>query len=398
MNVANNNCGQMLSDSSESSEPPRAQAGAVFGKKDKGKKADTKKKNTATEGSKRVKKEKKKDDGEAAKGDPTNKTNMTPAPPQTHPIVEQWVLRALDVGVDKLREEFRGLAKYTRPDMTQVMFNANQSPDIAITKNRYQDVPCQDQSAVKLDQPSPCNYIHANYVGCPMIPEKRFICAQGPLDQTIDEFWWMVIQNKVEQIVMLCKTVEMGKLKCAQYWPAAQGEKLTLKSGCVVENVSGSKPMERDPEIQITMLNLTYSGGQTMSVRHLQWTEWPDRGVPPCKLTSLELLSAIRGSKVPIVVHCSAGIGRTGTIVAIEYILEKIAENKPCPPMPELVKALRDQRAFSIQNDVQYLFIHRVMLNYFLEKYKEKYAALLTAENVAKYDKFIKDYNAAVGQ
>lgn len=66
--------------------------------------------------------------------------------------------------------------------------------------------------------------------------------------------------------------------------------------------------------------------------------------------------------------------------------------------MPELVKALRDQRAFSIQNDVQYLFIHRVMLNYFLEKYKEKYAALLTAENVAKYDKFIKDYNAAVGQ
>ncbi|ULT99788.1 hypothetical protein L3Y34_000817 [Caenorhabditis briggsae] len=119
----------------------------------------------------------------------------------------------------------------------------------------------------------------------------------------------MVIQNKVEQIVMLCKTVETGKLKCAQYWPGAQGEKKEFKSGVVVENMSGTK---------------------------------------------------------------------TGTIVAIEYILEKIAENKQCPPMPDLVKQLRDQRAYSIQNDLQYLYIHRVMLNYFLDKYKEKYASLLT--------------------
>lgn len=378
---------------------PRAQAGAVLGmlKKDKGKKgaaAETgnKKKGTATEGSKRVKKEKKKDDA-----DPTNKTNMTPAPQQAHPIVEQWVLRALDCGVEKLREEFRSLAKYTRPDMSQNTFNANHSPDIKISKNRYQDVPCQDQCIVKLEPPSPCNYVHANFVGCPMYPDKRFICCQGPLDHTVEEFWWMIVQNKVEQVVMLCKTIEMGKLKCAQYWPVAQGERRDFPSGLSVENVSGTKPMERDGEIQITMLNVTFSG-QTMPVRHLHWTDWPDRGVPPCKLTSLELLSAVRGSRVPIVVHCSAGIGRTGTIVAIEYILEKIAENKQCPPMPDLVKQIRDQRAFSIQNDVQYLYIHRVMLNYFLEKYKEKYASILTQENVAKYEKFVKDYNAAVGQ
>ncbi|PIC42833.1 hypothetical protein B9Z55_009779 [Caenorhabditis nigoni] len=386
-----------LASMSDDEDPPRAQAGAVLGlgKKDKGKKvvAEGKKKNGGTEGSRRIKKEKKKEET----GDATNKTNMTPAPPQAHPIVQEWVLRALEMGVEKLREEFRVLAKYTRSDMTQTVFNANHSTDINVTKNRYQDVPCQDQCIVKLDPPSPCTYIHANYVGCPMYPEKRFICCQGPLDHTCEEFWWMVIQNKVEQIVMLCKTIETGKLKCAQYWPAAQGEKKEFKTGVVVENVSGTKPMERDGEIQVTMLNVSFSG-QTMSVRHLHWTDWPDRGVPPCKLTSLELLSAVRGSRVPIVVHCSAGIGRTGTIVAIEYILEKIAENKQCPPMPDLVKQLRDQRAYSIQNDLQYLYIHRVMLNYFLDKYKEKYASLLTPENVAKYEKFVKDYNAAVGQ
>lgn len=398
------NANSKLATSSDDDENvPRAQAGAVLGiggAKNKGKKAPEgdkgKKKSTATEGSKRVKKAKKEE------GDPTNKSIApTPAAPaQAHPFVEQWVTRALDTGVESLREEFRGsLAKYVRNDMTQVVSNANFNTNMSISKNRYQDVPCQDQNIVRLESPpAPSNYVHANFVGCPMVPDKRFICCQGPLDHTCEEFWWMVIQNKVEHIVMLCKTIETGKIKCSQYWPAAQGEKKEFKTGLVVENVSGTKPLERDGEIQVTMLNVSFGAGQTMSVRHLHWTDWPDRGVPPCKLTSLELLSAVRGSRVPIVVHCSAGIGRTGTIVAIEYILEKIAENKQCPPMPDLVKNIRDQRAYSIQNDVQYLYIHRVMLHYFLEKYKEKNASLLTPDNVAKYEKFIKDYNSAVGQ
>ncbi|ULT99787.1 hypothetical protein L3Y34_000816 [Caenorhabditis briggsae] len=162
-------------------EAPRAQAGMVLGIK-KGKKgtatteAPPPAKKKGADGSRRIKKEKKK----VEEADPTNKTNMTPAPPQAHPIVQEWVLRALDFGVEKLREEFRGLAKYVRSDMTQNVFNSNHSTDINITKNRYQDVPCQDQCIVKLEPPSPSTYIHANYVGCPMYPEKRFICCQGP--------------------------------------------------------------------------------------------------------------------------------------------------------------------------------------------------------------------------
>ncbi|CAI2301196.1 unnamed protein product [Caenorhabditis sp. 36 PRJEB53466] len=378
------------SDSRESFELDRAAAGVDYkkGKKEKKTAGEARKKNTATEGSRRVKRE---------KAEPTGKTQISAAPSQGHPIVEQWVQRALDAGVEKLREEFRQLAKYVRENMTKTAFDASQTPDMTTTKNRYQDVPCQDHCIVKLVPPAPTSYIHANFVGCPMLPDRRFICTQGPLDQTVDEFWFMILQEKVEQIVMLCKTIETGKYKCAQYWPAKAGEKLVTSSKITIENLSGPSPMDRDPEITISQLTVTFQD-RTHSVRHLHWTDWPDRGVPPCKLTSLELLSAVRGSKVPIVVHCSAGIGRTGTIVAIEYILERIAEGKQLEVMPELVKQLRDQRAYSIQNDLQYLYIHRVMLNYFLEKYKEKYAAILTHDNIAKYDKFIKDYNVVVGQ
>ncbi|KAF1757301.1 hypothetical protein GCK72_013756 [Caenorhabditis remanei] len=207
----------------------------------------------------------------------------------------------------------------------------------------------------------------------------------------------MVVQQKVEEIIMLCKTIETGKYKCAQYWPLNPKEKREFKNGITVENMNGTVPLARDPDIHCTDLLVT-NCGQSMKVRHLHWSEWPDRGVPPCKLTSMELLSTVRGSKLPVIVHCSAGIGRTGTIVAIEYILEKILENKSVPPMPELFKGLRDQRAYSIQTDLQYLYIHRVMLSYFLDKYRDRYSALLHPENAQKYEKFIKDYNLATGQ
>ncbi|KAK6735477.1 hypothetical protein RB195_018595 [Necator americanus] len=108
-----------------------------------------------------------------------------------------------------------------------------------------------------------------------------------------------------------------------------------------------------------------------------------------------ELLSRVRGTTKPIVVHCSAGIGRTGTIVAIEYILERMQAGHECAAMNDLLKELRNQRAYTIQNDLQYLYIHRVMLCYFLEKHRNRYEAILTEENKAKYKKFVEDYNMA---
>uniref|UniRef100_A0A914PJI1 Uncharacterized protein n=1 Tax=Panagrolaimus davidi TaxID=227884 RepID=A0A914PJI1_9BILA len=104
------------------------------------------------------------------------------------------------------------------------------------------------------------------------------------------------------------------------------------------------------------------------------------------------LLSHVRGTKKPIVVHCSAGIGRTGSIVAIEFILERLQSGLPCEAMDEILKELRSQRPYSIQTDLQYLYVHRVMLFYFFEKYK---VAVASDEIQAKYKKFVEEYDKA---
>ncbi|MFH4981040.1 hypothetical protein AB6A40_007749 [Gnathostoma spinigerum] len=128
-------------------------------------------------------------------------------------------------------------------------------------------------------------------------------------------------------------------------------------------------------------------------VRHFHWTDWPDRGVPPCRLTAMVILSHVRGTKKPITVHCSAGIGRTGAVVAIEFISERLQTGHSCEAMDEILKELRNYRPYSIQTDSQYLYVHRVMLFYFVEKYK---IGSNMEDFMAMYRRFVDDYNRLV--
>ncbi|WKX93822.1 hypothetical protein Q1695_011244 [Nippostrongylus brasiliensis] len=318
------------------------------------------------------------------------------SPPPVVPEVQKWVQRALDMGVEALRQEYRGLARYTLPEMTVDAFKANQE----FGRNRYQDVPCQDQHRVILKwHTAATEYIHANFVGTPVSP-RRFILTQGPLDGTVNEFWQMVLQEEAETIIMLCNCIETGKNKCAPYWPDRTGDTRRFNGGEVV-NTQTRVLSPEELTVQVCILNVKFTkadgSSDTREIRHYQWLDWPDRGVPPCKLTSMELLSRVRGTSKPIVVHCSAGIGRTGTIVAIEYILERMQAGHECAAMNDLLKELRNQRAYTIQNDLQYLYIHRVMLCYFLEKHRVRYEAILTDENKAKYKKFVEEYNQVTG-
>ncbi|EYB85754.1 hypothetical protein Y032_0291g1557 [Ancylostoma ceylanicum] len=263
---------------------------------------------------------------------------------------------------------------------------------------RYQDVPCQDQHRVVLKwHCAATDYIHANYVGTP-VSAKRFILTQGPLDGTVNEFWQMVLQEEAETILMLCNCIETGKNKCSPYWPDKTGDTRQFNGG-EVSNVQTRVLSPEELTVMVCILNVKFSRADgsmdSREIRHYQWQDWPDRGVPPCRLTSMELLSRVRGTSKPIVVHCSAGIGRTGTIVAIEYILERMQAGHECAAMNDLLKELRNQRAYTIQNDLQYLYIHRVMLCYFLEKHRNRYEAILTDENKAKYKKFVEEYNMA---
>ncbi|KAK6041025.1 Protein-tyrosine phosphatase [Cooperia oncophora] len=314
-----------------------------------------------------------------------------PGAPVPGAPVQKWVQRALDMGVDALRAEYRSLARYTLPEMTVDAFRANQE---------YQDVPCQDQHRVVLKwHRAATDYIHANYVGTP-VAQRRFILTQGPLEATVNEFWHMVLQEEAETIIMLCNCIETGKYKCHPYWPDKTGE-VKQFNGVEILNVQTRVLSPEEVTVMVCILNVKFNKAdntmETREIRHYQWMDWPDRGVPPLKLTSMELLSRVRGTSKPIVVHCSAGIGRTGTIVAIEYILERMQAGHECAAMNDLLKELRNQRAYTIQNDLQYLYIHRVMLCYFLEKHRNRYESILTEENKAKYKKFVEDYNQATG-
>lgn len=306
-------------------------------------------------------------------------------------VVKPWVQRTLDAGVSNLVDEFRGLAKWTPDGMTVEAFNANKD------KNRYQDVPCQDKGRIVLKFPGlQCDYIHANYLGTAHNP-KRFICAQGPLEGTQYSFWAMAIQEKVECIIMLCNCIEMDKHKCHQYWPLEKDQKMSFGEApnqIFVTKMEEKKMSADEPFINVTSLKVEWADGKK-TIQHMQWMNWPDRGVPQTNLTAINLLSSTRGNQYPILVHCSAGIGRTGTIVAIAYVQDKMVAGEDCMAMNELLKELRSQRPWSIQNEFQYLYLHRVLLSYFLERHKSSYGELLSADNAAKYQKWIEDYGKA---
>ncbi|ETN74182.1 Protein-tyrosine phosphatase [Necator americanus] len=127
-----------------------------------------------------------------------------------------------------------------------------------------------------------------------------------------------------------------------------------------------------------------------MKVKHVHWVDWPDRGVPPADTAIVQILDIIKSTQTPIVVHCSAGVGRTGSMVMIQYILESLSLNQPIEESDKILLKLRSQRANTIQTDQQYLFVHQVLLNYFQEN------QLLDAAWKPYLDNFTRLYNKFV--
>ncbi|KAK0416188.1 hypothetical protein QR680_012333 [Steinernema hermaphroditum] len=281
-------------------------------------------------------------------------------------LVKRFCDTTLKKGISGLREEFARMKDCVVPSPDSlVAFKANNR----MLRNRYRDIPCVEETRVKLvDHPNGLDYIHANFVSTPF-NERRFICAQGPITTTVFDFWWMVLQEKTEFIVMLCNFFEEGRPKCAQYIPLKTNTFRTFEDIIVVvESVNDMKLDNAGTTEDVTERVLTVKRGKlSHTVTHFHWKSWPDHGVPSNDLAPLVLLQRIRQSQLPIVVHCSAGVGRTGSIVAIEYVLERIIYKEPCDDMAEVLKNLRKQRAQSIQTDLQYLYVHCILLRYYTE-------------------------------
>ncbi|CAD6186051.1 unnamed protein product [Caenorhabditis auriculariae] len=265
-------------------------------------------------------------------------TEQTPGQKQAF---EQFITKIKNMGIDGLIKEYNAEVKpYIVPNMRREVFDKN------VEKNRYVDVVCNDTTRVVLKDGRPGDYIHANYVRG-LTP--TYILTQGPLAGTCVDFWRMIAQEKVTMICMLCEFVEMGKTKCEKYYPDAANEKMTHGDFTVTcESVDTT-----DQHFHKCNL-LVESGGTKWKTTHWRMKTWPDKTVPKSPMSVLRCLLAIRTSQNAVVVHCSAGIGRTGTFTAVEICLQTVFNGKILV-MYEICQKLRSCRPSCVQVDQQYI-------------------------------------------
>jgi len=233
--------------------------------------------------------------------------------------------------------------------------------------NRYRDVYPYDHSRVPLATVPATDYINASLVSVEAVG-RSYILTQGPLAATTPHFWSMVWEQGCRAIIMLNRVIEKSTPKCHQYWPAdTDTEAMKFEeAGLEVENV-GLTPGQH---YNISTLRLTNTNSdETRDVLHFHYTTWPDFGVPSCPDTFLEFLGAVRESGSlesscgPAVVHCSAGIGRSGSFVLVDSCLLE-AENGG-PEAVNIKQRLLDMRSFRmglIQTDDQLKFSYQAII------------------------------------
>ncbi|XP_056286341.1 receptor-type tyrosine-protein phosphatase H-like isoform X2 [Pseudoliparis swirei] len=232
-------------------------------------------------------------------------------------------------------------------------------------KNRFNNVLPYDWCRVKLSASNPnetSDYINACYM--PGYSNNReFIATQGPLPSTVNDFWRMIWEESVKGIVMVTNCTEGGRTKCERYWPAdgkpcSYGELLvTMRSE------------QREPEWTLREFRVKHrSNSEEHTVRHFHFTAWPDHGVPQ----GTEVLIRFRGlvrqhierdaAEAPTVVHCSAGVGRTGTIIALDVLLQQL-EREGAVGINSFVHQMRLSRPHMVQTESQYVFLHQCIMD-----------------------------------
>lgn len=226
-------------------------------------------------------------------------------------------------------------------------------------KNRYGNLIAYDETRVilkKLPDDDYSDYINANYI-TGYKQKKHYIATQGPKPSTVIDFWRMIWQENVLIICMLSNVIENGKKKCEQYWPDIGKKK---KYGDVIvlnakHNVFADYCFRT---FQVTC------GEETRKIEQLHYTAWPDHGVPLYThsiVTYLKKLLATPPGNGPVVVHCSAGVGRTGTIILCDICLHRAAAEGLVDVFAETA-SIRNERANMVDNKQQYLLAHLALV------------------------------------
>uniref|UniRef100_A0A8C0UGG0 Receptor-type tyrosine-protein phosphatase eta n=1 Tax=Cyanistes caeruleus TaxID=156563 RepID=A0A8C0UGG0_CYACU len=230
-------------------------------------------------------------------------------------------------------------------------------------KNRYNNVLPYDISRVKLSNQSSGtgDYINANYMPG-YNSKKAFIAAQGPLPNTVEDFWQMIWEKNIYSIVMLTKCVEQARTKCEQYWP----DKQPKSYGDIVVTMVSEVVL---PEWTIRDFTVEKSNTpESHTVRQFHFTSWPDHGVPETTdlLISFRHLVHEYNSQNPMdsptLVHCSAGVGRTGTFIAIDRLIQQM-EMENTVDVYGVVYDLRMHRPLMVQTEDQYVFLNQCVMD-----------------------------------
>ncbi|XP_050925870.1 receptor-type tyrosine-protein phosphatase F isoform X11 [Lates calcarifer] len=261
----------------------------------------------------------------------------------------------------KANDGLRFSQEYESIDPGQQFTWENSNMEVNKPKNRYANVIAYDHSRVVLtsvDAVPGSDYINANYIDG-YRKQNAYIATQGPLPETLSDFWRMVWEQRSNTIVMMTRLEEKSRVKCDQYWP--------------------SRGTETYGMIQVTMLDTvelaTYSvrtfalykngSSEKREVRQFQFMAWPDHGVPEYPTPILAFLRRVKSCNPPdagpMVVHCSAGVGRTGCFIVIDAMLERMKHEKSVDIYGH-VTCMRAQRNYMVQTEDQYIFIHEALL------------------------------------
>ncbi|CAF1581861.1 unnamed protein product [Rotaria sp. Silwood1] len=319
---------------------------------------------------------------------------------------------------------------------------------IVSSKNRFLNILPIDATRVILsllnDDPS-TDYINGNYISGYKCPNK-FIATQGPKPDTCEDLWRMIWELKIKSIVMLTNVIEGASrmTKCHQYWPEL-GQTITYGSYCItcidiisigdydkryfqlakinttgdISSPSSSSIIPIDDAVSLSTISSIHDEQQSRLIIQYHYTQWKDMDVPSDSHTLLHLIHEVNeqtnSEQYPIVVHCTAGVGRTGTYIAIDAMIDKIKQEGKID-IYNFVLQMRRERSLMVQTVRQYVFIYRSLLEYYLygntrieaNKFRSTYTnlkknkqnllileynklLLLPVENVSQRDAYLSD-------
>ncbi|XP_038572804.1 protein tyrosine phosphatase receptor type Fa isoform X9 [Micropterus salmoides] len=261
----------------------------------------------------------------------------------------------------KANDSLRFSQEYESIDPGQQFTWEHSNLEVNKPKNRYANVIAYDHSRVILtpvDGVPGSDYINANYIDG-YRKQNAYIATQGPLPETLSDFWRMVWEQRTCTIVMMTRLEEKSRVKCDQYWPSRGTETYGMIQVTMLDTVELATYTVR------TFALYKNGSSEKREVRQFQFMAWPDHGVPEYPTPTLAFLRRVKACNPPdagpMVVHCSAGVGRTGCFIVIEAMLERMKHEKSVDIYGH-VTCMRAQRNYMVQTEDQYVFIHEALL------------------------------------